>query len=127
MLNTPIDSPNRPQPIGPDNPGIEVGNTVHDSGQGPIDPKTGKLVLGSFEEQTWLAFGNIKAVVEAGGATLADVTTVDLRLGDLSNFTKPNAVYLDFFASNFPAPTTVGSQVSEHIAIEVDCIAVLPG
>ena len=61
------------------------------------------------------------------GATLGDVTQVNVHLSDLSDFSKLNAVYLEFFPSNFPARTTVGSVLLEHIAIEVDCVALIPG
>ena len=126
MQNTPIVPPAWPKPIGPYSPGMKSGNSIFISGQGPVDPASGNFVLGSFEDQARLTFFNIKAIVEAGGATLADVTQVNVHLSDLSDFSKLNAVYLEFFPSNFPARTTVGSVLLEHIAIEVDCVAVIP-
>jgi len=126
MPNTPIDPPNWPKPIGPFNQGVKAGNTIYVSGQGPIDPATGEFKLGTFEEQARLTFQNVQAVLAAGGATLTDVTKVDVHLSDLSDFAKLNAVYQEFFTSNFPARTTVGSELLMHIAIEVDCVAVIP-
>lgn len=126
MQNTPIVPPAWPKPIGPYSPGMRSGNSIFISGQGPVDPATGQFVLGSFEEQARLTFGNVKAIVEAGGATLADVTQVNVHLSDLSDFSKLNTVYLEYFPANFPARTTVGSELLEHIAIEVDCVAVIP-
>lgn len=127
MPNTPIVPPAWPKPIGPYSPGMKSGNSIFISGQGPVDPATGKFVLGSFEDQARLTFSNVRTIVEAGGATLADVTQVNVHLSDLSDFSRLNAVYLEFFPANFPARTTVGSELLEHIAIEVDCVAVIPG
>jgi acetolactate synthase-1/2/3 large subunit len=127
MPHTPIDPANAPKPIGPYNQGIKAGNTVFVSGQGPIDPATGKLVLGPFEDQARLAFRNLKAVVEAGGAAMSDVTMVNIHLADLNDFAALNKVYEEFFASAFPARSTVGGSLLMGIAIEVDCVAVIGG
>lgn len=125
MPHTAIDPADAPRPVGPYNQGVKAGNTLYVSGQGPIDPATGKVVLGSFEEQARLTFDNVKAVVQAAGAQLSDVTMVNIHLSDTGNFDALNNVYLEFFPAGFPARTTVGSQLLFGIAIEVDCVAVI--
>jgi acetolactate synthase I/II/III large subunit len=125
MPNEPITPPAWPKSVGPFSPGIKSGNTIYVSGQGPVDPKTGKFVLGDFADQARLTFNNVKAVIEAGGGTLSDVTQVSVHLSDLSDFATLNTVYEEFFSAPYPARTTVGSELLMHIAIEVDCVAVL--
>jgi acetolactate synthase-1/2/3 large subunit len=125
--HTPINPPNWPKAIGPYSEGVMVGNQLFVSGQGPMDPTTGKFVLGTIEEQTRLALTNVQTIVEAAGGTMADVTMVNVHLADLSNFAAMNAVYQEFFPAPAPAPAraTVGSALLENIAIEIDCVAVL--
>jgi 2-iminobutanoate/2-iminopropanoate deaminase len=101
-----------------------AGNTVYVAGQGPIDPFTGELVTGSFEEQAIQTFENVKAILEAAGSSLADVVKVNVYLADVSDFSKMNEIYRRYFPDNHPARATIGAQLLFHIFIEVDCIAV---
>jgi len=112
-----------PKPAGPYSQAIVAGNTIYVAGQGPFDPQTGKMAA-SFEEQATQAFENVKAIVEAGGAKLADVVNVNVYLADLGNFAKMNEVYRRYFSGDFPARATVGTQLLGGMGIEVACIAV---
>jgi 2-iminobutanoate/2-iminopropanoate deaminase len=112
-----------PKPVGPYSQAIVAGNTIYVAGQGPFDPKTGKMPT-SFEEQAVQVFENIKAIVEAGGAKLADVVKVNVYLADLANFAKMNEIYRQYFSGDYPARATVGTQLLLGMAIEVECIAV---
>jgi 2-iminobutanoate/2-iminopropanoate deaminase len=104
---------------------VAKGPTVYVAGQGPIDPKTGELRLGSFREQAELTLQNIGVLLEAAGTSWEYVVKVHAYLADLSNFAEFNEVYKQYFSEPYPARTTVGATLS-RIAIEVDCIAVVP-
>src|SRR6185503_13510648 len=95
------------------------------SGQGPVDPKSGDFVLGTFKEQAELTFRNVGALLEAGGRSFAQVVKVNVYLSDMAFFSEMNEVYKTFFKEPYPARTTVGAGLG-RIAIEVDCIALLP-
>ena len=112
-----------PKPAGPYSQAIVAGNTIYVAGQGPFDPKTGKMPA-SFDEQAVQVFENIKAIVEGAGATLADVVKVNVYLADLANFAKMNEVYKRYFVEDYPARATVGTQLLGGMGIEVECIAV---
>ena len=112
-----------PKPAGPYSQAIVSGNTIYVAGQGPFDPKTGKMAP-NFEEQAVQVLENIKAIVEASGATLADVTKVNVYLADLSNFARMNEVYKRYFVEAYPARATIGAQLLGGMMIEVECIAV---
>src|SRR5512134_1890641 len=90
-------------PIGAYSQGLRVGDFVFVSGQGPLDPSTGKIVGETIEEQTARVLENIRAILEAGGATMADVVKVSAHLSDLSLFDRYNKVYATYFPD--PKPT----------------------
>jgi len=109
-------------PMGAYSQGLRAGDFVFVSGQGPIDPATGKIDGDTIEEQTTRTLENIKAILEAGGATMADVVKVTAHLTDLSNFAAYNKVYATYFPDPKPVRTTVGSQLLGML-VEIDAIA----
>ncbi|HKY54687.1 MAG TPA: Rid family detoxifying hydrolase [Anaerolineales bacterium] len=109
-------------PMGAYSQGLRAGDFIFVSGQGPIDPATGKIVGETIEEQTARTLENIKAILEAGGATMADVVKVTAHLTDLSNFAAYNKVYASYFPDPKPVRTTVGSQLLGML-VEIDAIA----
>lgn len=110
------------QPVGAYSQGLRVGDFVFVSGQGPLDPKTGAVVGDTIEEQTARVLDNIDAILQAGGATLADVVKVSAHLSDLALFERYNRVYASYFPDPKPTRTTVGSQLL-GILVEIDAIA----
>lgn len=113
-------------PVGAYSQGLRGGDFVFVSGQGPLDPQTGKVVGDTIEEQTARVLENIKAILEAGGATMADVVKVTAHLSDLSLFERYNRVYASYFPDPKPTRTTVGSQLL-GIMVEIDAIAYVGG
>jgi 2-iminobutanoate/2-iminopropanoate deaminase len=109
-------------PQGAYSQGLRAGDFIFVSGQGPLNPDTGVIVGGSIEEQTAQTLDNIKAILEAGGGSMADVVKVSAHLSDLSLFPGYNQVYSSYFPDPKPARTTVGSQLM-GIMVEIDAIA----
>ncbi|HEX9294597.1 MAG TPA: Rid family detoxifying hydrolase [Polyangiaceae bacterium] len=113
-----------PAPKGPYSQGRKGGGLVFVAGQGPFDA-TGKMLGSTIEEQTRATLENVKAIVEAAGATLADVVKVNVYLSDLAHFAAMNEVYASFFAEPYPARTTVQAGLLGFL-VEIDAIAALP-
>lgn len=111
-------------PVGAYSQGLIVGGFVFVSGQGPLNPETGKIVGETIEEQTTRVLENIKAILAAGGASMSDVVKVAVHLSDLALFQRFNQVYATFFPDPKPTRTTVGSQLP-GILVEIDAIAYL--
>ncbi|MGD0421954.1 MAG: RidA family protein [Candidatus Bathyarchaeia archaeon] len=118
-----IRTPNAPQPMGPYSQGIKAGQFLFVAGQGPADPKTGKMAL-DIETQTRQTLYNVKAIIEASGFSLSDVVKTSIFLKNGSDFQKVNDVYKTFFQNNPPTRTTVEVKfVAPDMLIEIDAIA----
>jgi 2-iminobutanoate/2-iminopropanoate deaminase len=121
------DVPQGPKPAGPYSLGvIGEGKFLFVSGQGPFDHRTGKFERLSIAEQTELALGNVKKIVEAAGGKMENVVScrVHLQPWDAHTFQQMNSVYQKYFPTNHPARTTIGCQLM-NMDVEIDCIVAL--
>ena len=124
-MRTVVRTSNAPAPTAPYSQGIiSGGRTLYVSGQGPIDAETGAFVIESFAQQCDLTLRNVEAVVEAAGATLAQVVKVNVYLSDWSHREEYNAIYQRFFSEPRPARTTTQCMLP-GFDIEIDCIVAL--
>jgi 2-iminobutanoate/2-iminopropanoate deaminase len=115
-----------PKPGGSYSEGLLVKDLVFVAGQGPLN-RRGEIVGDTIEEQTAATLDNIRAILEAGGASMADVVKATVHLRDLNLFDRYDAVYADYFPDPKPVRTTVGSSLLRDMLIEIDVIAVHPG
>lgn len=103
---------------------VKVGDTVHVSGQvgyGAAGIPEGK------EDQCRLAFGHLKAVLEAAGASLSDIVSMTSYHTDPSDFESFRKVQREFIPTNFPAHTAVGvtALLMPAFKCEIAAIAVI--
>jgi len=113
-------------PIGPYSQGVvAMSPQLYISARGPLDPISGKLVDGTLTEQAERTFANIQAVVEAAGATMADVVKVTVYLADWKYFSEMNEVYARFFPEPYPARTPVQAPPMGGL-IMADAIVTMP-
>jgi 2-iminobutanoate/2-iminopropanoate deaminase len=96
------------------------------SGQAPVDFKTSQFVLGTIEEETTRTLNNVKAIIEAAGASMEDVVKCTVHLSDINDFDRYNKVYGTYFTGVKPARTTVQSVLAEGIKVEIDAIVKMP-
>lgn len=127
MTKQVIATADAPAAIGPYSQAIRVGQTVWCSGQIALDPKTGALVGGGVEAETHQVMANLRAVLEAAGASLGDVVRTTIFLADLGDFAQVNAIYGAAFPSSPPARATVQvAALPRGARVEIDAIAVVP-
>ena len=112
-----------PQPGGPYSQAVEVENLIFLTGQGSIDPKTGKVVGEDITAQTEQTLTNAKNVLEAAGSSLGKVVKVNIYLSNLNDWQKLNDAYKKFFKPPYPARTTVGCSLLPGLKVEIDIIA----
>jgi len=113
-----------PKAIGPYSQAVVSNGVAYLSGQIPLDPATGQLVEGDIGAQTERVFQNLKAVLEACGASMESVLKTTVYLKDMADFPKMNEVYARYFASNTPARSTVQvARLPRDVSVEIDAIA----
>ena len=119
-----IRTSNAPQPIGPYSQGVMVDGFLFVSGQGAIDPKSGRLVGTDIQSQTRQTLANVRNIVEASGLSMRDVVRVAVYLKNMKDFKEMNEVYKSFFADSPPARTTVQVELPlPEMLIEIDAVA----
>ena len=122
-MKQPIITDKAPAAGGPYTAGILSGDFVFVSGQGPFDPQT-KAMPDNIEDQTKRTLDNVKGVLEAAGASMADVVKVTVLLTDVADFQAMNRIYETYFPKPFPARTTFGVSLAvPNMKIEIDAIA----
>lgn len=117
-----------PAPVGPYNQAIAaMGRLIFVAGQIPLSPTTGEIVGTDVATQTEQAIVNLKAILDAGGATLADVAKTTVFLKDMNDFAAMNAVYATHFeAAIAPARACVEvARLPKDVLVEIECIAVV--
>ena len=117
----------QPEPISHYTDAVRAGDLLFVSGCVPVDGD-GRLVGGddivAHARQT---FGNVGAVLAAGGSSPADVVKVTVFLTDIDDRPKINPVRQEFFGDVRPASTLVEvSQLAIPGAkIEVEAVALV--
>ena len=115
---------NAPKAIGPYSQAVMHNGLAYLSGQIPLDPATGQLVEGGIAEQTARVLDNLRAVLEAAGASLDSVLKTTVFLKDMGDFPQMNEVYGRYLASDPPARSTVeAARLPRDVRVEIDCIA----
>ncbi|NMO50478.1 RidA family protein [Actinoplanes sp. TBRC 11911] len=124
-----IHPPGTPRPNGYSHAVSFSGATVMVSGQVPLDDE-GRLVgAGDALEQSRQVFRNMRAVLAAAGASMADVAKLTIFLtdmGDLGAFREARDEVFDAAAPPASSLVRVAGLVSPEFRIEVEAVAVLP-
>ena len=119
-----ISTDNAPKAIGPYSQAVRANGFLFLSGQVALDPRTGELAGVSIQEQTRQILENLKGVLEAAGASLADVVKTTVFLKNMADFAQMNETYSQYFSSNPPARTTVeAARLPRDVQVEIDAIA----
>jgi enamine deaminase RidA (YjgF/YER057c/UK114 family) len=101
-------------------PALRVGLTAHDA--------AGRLVEGDAAMQTKRILENLRLVLSAAGASVADVLKVTVYLTDISDRTLINPVRQEFFGNARPASTLVevSALALPGMRVEIEAIVGLP-
>ena len=113
-----------PAAVGPYSQGVQTSDLVFTAGQLGIIPGTKEFAGTAIEDQTRQALENVKAVLEAGGSCLKHVVKTTVFLQDISEFTRMNGVYAEFFSEEPPARATLqAAALPLGARVEIDVVA----
>ena len=117
---------NAPEPIGPYNQAVLVGNTLYTSGQIALNPQTMELVLDDIETETKQVMENMKAVLAAAEMTFENVIKTSIFIMNMEDFSRINAIYGVYFnEATAPARETVQvACLPKNVNIEISMIAI---
>ena len=122
-----ISTQDAPAAIGPYSQAVRIGNFLYTSGQVALDPASGAVVAGGIAEQTTRVVENLKAVLAAAGASLAQVVKTTVFLKNMGDFAAMNEVYGRYFAGQgvvAPARSTVEvARLPKDALVEIEVIA----
>lgn len=105
--------------------GIKIGDMLYASGQLGMSRQAPDTTI---EGQTRVSLDNVKAVMEAGGTSMANVVKCTVFLTRQSDFRGMNSVYQTYFPKDPPARSTVivAALVSQGALVEIECMAAIP-
>jgi 2-iminobutanoate/2-iminopropanoate deaminase len=120
-----------PKAIGPYSQAVRIGSLLFTSGQVALHPETQQMVGSNIAEQAEQVFANLKAILEAGGSSFAQVVKATVFLKNFDDFAAMNAIYAEHLAaggSQPPARTTVEvSRLPKDALLEIDLVAAVAG
>ncbi|MGH7265735.1 MAG: RidA family protein [Candidatus Rokuibacteriota bacterium] len=104
------------------------GTTLYISGQIAQDANGSTVGKGDFAAQARQVFENLKAMVEAGGGTLADVVKLTFYLTDVRYRQDLVPIREKYFGPKLPASTLLTTPALAHpdYMLEVECVAFVP-
>ena len=118
-----IQTSNAPKAIGTYSQGIQSKDLVFTSGQIPIDPKTGELIIGDFKAEVYQVLTNLDGVLRGGGSSLQSAVKLSVFLIDLSYFAQVNEIFNSFFLKDPPARSALQvSALPMNARIEIEAI-----
>jgi len=126
MTRTAVSSDEAPEALGACTRAIVAGRRGLCAGMAGIDPVTGTIPDG-IESQTEQALVNLAAVLDAAGASMADVVKTTIFYADVEDFGRLNDVY----ARHMPDPPPARSapahvRLPRGLLVSIEAIAVLP-
>ena len=121
-----INTKNAPAAIGPYSQAVKVGNLLFTSGQIPLDPNTGEMVIDDIKKATERSLENVKAILEEAGTNLSKVIKTTVFIKDMNDFAAVNEVYGKYFSENQPARSCVEvARLPKDCKVEIEVIALL--
>jgi 2-iminobutanoate/2-iminopropanoate deaminase len=127
MTRRAVSSDRAPAALGPYSQAIVAGGFVFCSGTAGIDPATGTAREG-IEAQTEQALRNLSSILEAAGASMADLEKTTIFYANVEDFATINEVYARHMPDPAPARSAPANvELPRGLLISIDAVAVVPG
>jgi reactive intermediate/imine deaminase len=102
--------------------GVDAGDYVYISGQGPR--RADGSSPATFDAQVRQALDNVKAIVESAGLTMEHVVYTQVYLKDISQYGEMNRVFAAYFGKTPPARAVLGAAGIPDSPIQISAVAV---
>jgi reactive intermediate/imine deaminase len=104
------------------------GTWIYVSGQIATDPEGNLVAPNDLPAQTERVFENLRGILEANGASFADVVKLQTFVTTQEGFAEMREVRSRYLTADLPASTAVqvAALVVPDAVIEVDVVAVIP-
>lgn len=103
-------------------PGVDAGDYVYISGQGPRRPD-GSSPPG-LSAQVKQALDNVKSIVEAAGLSIDHVVYIQIYLDNMSDYEAMNKVFAEYFGKTPPARAVLGVARLPESPVQISAVAV---
>lgn len=121
-----ITPPDAPPPLAPYSSATRAGDTIHVSGILAVGADGATVGVGDISAQTHYVIGQIAAILNAAGATLADIAFNHIFLKNMADYAAFNDVYREYFGECPPARYCIRADlVKPEFLVEVAAIAYL--
>ncbi len=120
-----INSAAAPNPIGPYNHAVRVGDFLYVSGQIPYDQATETLITSGIQDETTMVLKNVGYILNEAGLGFEHVVKATIFITDMGQFSEINAIYAQYFTENAPARECVQvAALPRGVNVEISVIAV---
>jgi 2-iminobutanoate/2-iminopropanoate deaminase len=110
--------------LGPYSAAVETGSFIFISGQIPLNPVTGEIVM-DIKAATRQTLTNIQTILQENGLSLKNIVKTTVFLKNMADFPVVNEIYADFFPQEPPARSTIEvSALPKGAPIEIEAIAI---
>jgi 2-iminobutanoate/2-iminopropanoate deaminase len=109
---------------GPYSVAVEAGDFIFISGQLPVNPSTGEIVM-DIQPATRQVLTNLQTFLEEKSLSLKNIVKTTIFLKSMGDFAAFNEIYAVFFHTEPPARSTVEvSALPKCAPLEIEAIAV---
>lgn len=104
-----------------------AGKIVWLAGHGGLFDKNHEMLKGDFDGQARQAFANISETLKDVGASLADIVSMTVYIGDTRHGDRFVEIRKEYFPANYPASTlvTVTGFAKPEMLVEITPVAVI--
>jgi len=116
-----------PLPGGHYSQAVSVNGLLFVAGILPFIPNTKRETPTGITAQAEQVFRNLHAILEAAGARISDVASVQIFIPDIAAWEEINACYMSFFRDHKPARTIIPCGPLHYgVALEANAVAAIP-
>jgi 2-iminobutanoate/2-iminopropanoate deaminase len=103
---------------------VEAGGFIFISGQLPVNPATGEIIM-DIRPAAHQLLTNLQTLLDENGLSLKNIVKTTIFLKNMTDFAAVNEVYAGFFPADPPARSTVEvSALPKGAPLEIEAIAV---